>query len=669
MSVPGIYGYLGVLAVACLPYLPALLFAPEKQFQSDWDDRVNFIENEHIQNWSWSSLEWMWLDGILIGVYEPMSLMFKSGVVRLFGLSAQFFFGLSILLHGLNAVLLADVSFALIHSRHYSGKEADTGTQMQRLRLSCCIVSILFAVHPLRVEVVGWLSCQSYLLATASSLLCIRFMVAHHQRSATLGCGYYTFSFSWWKLAAAASFCTALLCKTVVIPLTGVLVLIDVLFFDRRGLWRKRRTNSPAMVLAASIIDHLPFILVSMYGVRTAVLANTRGMQPTAEEGAGIRRLIRTPSYRNHLTGAETVFKAAFGTAWYLIHTHWPGNLSIFYPVHVDFDAFAPSFAGPAVLVLVGTSILIACLLAVAHGKQAMAPAASMLRVCAATWGSYICILLPTLGFVQHGWPIYVADRYSYISLMVFVPPCACAFRRLLESRANGRKTFILVALLVLAMAAQSAVAVEKWSSSHALWTHAVVYRPSDAIAHYNMGCVSEKQRDYSTAIVMFQKALSHDPDYGAAHNNLGFLLEETRGMFEQAEHHYREAIRLNPGHYTAHNNLGKLMHRRNQAADAEAHYKEAIKLQPQYGKALYNLATLLHTSSARHGEAEELYRAAISVAPTKPEPYYNLAVLLGSNDPDNLTIVGLLESALKANPKYQLAQQALTFMKRKQGQ
>jgi tetratricopeptide (TPR) repeat protein len=318
----------------------------------------------------------------------------------------------------------------------------------------------------------------------------------------------------------------------------------------------------------------------------------------------------------------------------------------------------------------------------------------------ALAWGSLVCTLLPTLGLVQHGWEIHGADRYSYLPSMCMVPLHALALREAavrLKLLASRRQVLFLSSCLVLTsvLMLKSHVSLRKWRSSEKLWKHAVAYGPSDAIAHYNMGCVLEryarddentdvthKEEKRNLAMAMFTEALIIDPGYGAAHNNVGYLLEEISSSYwQKSEHHYREAIRLNPGHYTAHNNLGKLMHRTSRLEEAESRYRNALLLHPGYIKALYNIATLLHTTGgpSREMEAESLYRKAISLSTagksggSKPqklaEVYYNLAQMLGTrNGAGDPELIGLLRKALKIRPSYNRAQKTLDSLRDKMG-
>ena len=734
------------LGIACAPYVQFLLQSNgsdqtgQWSFQTDWDDRVNFLENGHLQGivdpaatsgGLWQHLKWMWgSQGVILGVYEPLSWTFKTLVIAASGrVHAHTFFTTSVVLHGINTLLLATLTVKMLAfaklpqrtgSKLFENEAVATWKAATTVDwLASALAASVYASHPLRVEIVGWLSCQSYLVGSAAALLCLHL----HADGFLRGQRRTLLQRAVVSAAAFLCFVVAILCKATMTPLPAILLLLDVLLYDPRGLWSGRAGKVlPAFVLPravlSSLFSHGLYFVASGVVLWRAYAANKEGMQPGSVEH-GIRLLMVVPSYSYSLTTMEKVVKGGSGVAWYLTHTIWPRDLAIFYPVSADFNARSFSTAAPAALVFAVTSGFVCGVqwasaflhrrwfeLREEPAKNATAAqkrAVRTFRMGALVWGSMLCTVLPTLGLVQHGWEIHVADRYSYLPSMCLVPPFAFALRQALAggkaiaSRKDGPSSLRLILLLSscfglsAALALKSNGSLRKWKCSESLWTHAVNYGPSDAIAHYNMGCVMERgaadadaddgdgsheNEKRSLAKNMFAEALRIDPYYGAAHNNMGYLIEKMAPADSKAAaHHYQEAIRLNPGHYTAHNNLGRLMHRMSRLEEAEAHYRQAVLLYPGYVKALYNLATLIHTTGgpAREHEAEAFYRQAILSSKAAAaasgghksqqlaEVYYNLAQLLGmrngATDPE---LAGLLQAALEIKPSYHRAQQTL---------
>ena len=188
------------LGIACAPYVQFLLQSNgsdqtgQWSFQTDWDDRVNFLENGHLQGivdpaatsgGLWQHLKWMWgSQGVILGVYEPLSWTFKTLVIAASGrVHAHTFFTTSVVLHGINTLLLATLTVKLLAfaklpqrtGRIFFGNEAVATWKAATTVdwLASALAASVYASHPLRVEIVGWLSCQSYLVGSAAALLCL----------------------------------------------------------------------------------------------------------------------------------------------------------------------------------------------------------------------------------------------------------------------------------------------------------------------------------------------------------------------------------------------------------------------------------------------------------------------------------------------------------------
>jgi len=365
--------------------------------------------------------------------------------------------------------------------------------------------------------------------------------------------------------------------------------------------------------------------------------------------------------------------KACYSLTWYLERTVFPKHLCIFYPVDKEFSAEQVSLLSLVVGLMTVTSVLFTLRMLVNRVTFNHSPRSTM-EYASITWLCFIGVLFPTLGIVfEHGWPIFGADRYSYIPSALLVPWVAAVGSRValaLSKMSSARRTArcfplsFLTSSLLCCLCFQSSYTASKWENSTSLWQHATAYGPKDVVAHYNLGCVYEREGKLKEASSLFEQALAIDSSYGAAWNNWGFI-RETMKDYSGAEHCYRKAIALNGDrHYTAHNNMAKLLHmhgsemkRKNRVqSDAQEiiyHYNEAIRIFPQYGKALYNLATYFHTlqpeilkglneaefstSSYQFNsqnfdlfdETAGLYRQAITVAPQLYESYHNLASLL----------------------------------------
>ena len=167
-----------------------LWHVPDDRAFLSWDDHANFVANPHIRRLDRDSVWWLLRHGVVLGVYEPVALLLKTVQVALGGgVSAVVLLRTSAIVHALNAALAARVAedilvyvLPLPHAPRTKAALAapppSAAKARHAVRASCSISALLFALHPLRVEVVAWSSCQPYLWATFFALASVRLLVA-----------------------------------------------------------------------------------------------------------------------------------------------------------------------------------------------------------------------------------------------------------------------------------------------------------------------------------------------------------------------------------------------------------------------------------------------------------------------------------------------------------
>src|SRR5262245_24795669 len=153
-----------LLIVGALGLLTAFAFVPalENGFVASWDDGPNFLTNPHFRGLGWHQLSWAWR-ATLLGVYQPLAWILFSAEFAVWGLKPWGYHLVSVLWHAVNASLLFVLTAELL-ARARPDLAAGDRT------FGAALAAALFTVHPLRVEVVAWVSCQPYLPCAAFSL-------------------------------------------------------------------------------------------------------------------------------------------------------------------------------------------------------------------------------------------------------------------------------------------------------------------------------------------------------------------------------------------------------------------------------------------------------------------------------------------------------------------
>src|SRR5205807_187055 len=238
-------------------FLPAL----QNQFVS-WDDAENFLDNPHYRGLGWSQLHWMWTTHQ--GHYIPLTWMTLGLDYLLWGMNPVGYHLTSLLLHAANAVV-----FFFLVRRLLTLALPSPSERGHALAVSAAFAALVFAVHPLRVESVAWITERRDVLSGLFFLLSIFFYLR-----ATDDGGFIR---GRWRTASLLAFAGAFLSKSIVMTLPGVLLLLDVYPLRRLRLgWR------------ALLLEKWPYAAITAAGAVVAMLALRIGASASAWSQTGM---------------------------------------------------------------------------------------------------------------------------------------------------------------------------------------------------------------------------------------------------------------------------------------------------------------------------------------------------------------------------------------------
>jgi tetratricopeptide (TPR) repeat protein len=521
------------------------------------DDRANLLLNPHFRGLGRAQLVWAWTTDWL-GVYQPLGWTLLSAEYAAFGLDPRGYHLTSLLLHALTALALYALTLALLR-RARPDLQAENPTGVV---LGSALAVALFVVHPLRVEVVAWASCQSYLPCAALSVLAVlaylRAADAPPPRRASGLAGA-------WALLALA-----LLFKAPAVAVPAVLLVLDYYPLRRLGGGPGRWFGPAARRVWAEKVPFFALSLVfAVLAVRSRVSSNT--LVPLEQFGPLPR-----------------VARACYGACFYLWKTVWPAGLCAYYPVPDRFDGRAP--------------VSLACVALVAGASVALVRLRGRHPGLLAAWLAYLALLAPNSGLVTIGRQL-VADRYSYLATMSVVPLLAAAVARL-TGRGRGRAAIGLgvaaVGLgLVAVLGASSWSLCRTWHDSEALASHALAHGGRDSPdLYFGLGSALEERGDLAGADARFCEALRLDPFHVPALTSLGMLRLRQRRL-DSAATLLAVAVRLEPGVAETRTGLGTVLALQGRHDEAVAQFTEALRLRPDFPEARQKLALVL--SRARH--------------------------------------------------------------------
>lgn len=545
-----------VLAVALIVAAVFVVYGQVTSHEfTNFDDNLYISENPVVQQgltaagvrWAFTNFDINW---------HPLTWITYMIDVDLFGARAGRIALINVLFHLANSLL---VFFVLKRATGALARSA--------------IVALLFAVHPLHVESVAWISERKDVLSGLFFLLTIWFHVDWAQTRSRLSYGL-----------SILMFALGLLSKGMVVTLPFVLLLLDwwpLARFDRRA-----------------IIEKLPHFGLTAFGIWITL----KGQE-------AINAVVQTAA----LPFGARASNAIVSYAAYLRKTIWPSDLAIPYPYHQH----------SALVVIVSIVVLLAITAFVLMQRQR--------RYLATGWLWFVGMLVPVIGLVQIGVQA-MADRYTYLPHIGLFIAVVWLVADLAEKRDTLRQPVQLATLAaIVALFIVAMMQTRVWRNTETLFANAVTKTEGNAIAHNNLGTALLKQGRFADALPQFEAAVAADPKYDDARAGLGGALIGV-GRVPDAEREFRRVLQSNPRHAAARNDLAGILSRTGREAEAVQQYEEALRLDPKQYDAHMSYGALLSRMN-RNDEAMRHFAAAADVRPSSPEPHIYLALIYAQSN------------------------------------
>ena len=557
-------------AFICLLLAASVFLTFRATFQHDfvnYDDDQYVYENAHVsRGLTTYGAEWAFTHRHSNN-WHPLTWLSHMADCELFGLKPAGHHITSVALHAFNAVLL----FLLLRKL--------TGSTWRAV-----FVAALFAIHPLRVESVAWISERKDVLSGCFFLLTL---LAHTQY-AKISALHNSPSKPWYAITLI-SFACGLMSKPMLVTSPGVLLLLD--------FWPLKRIahHAPRTTLRSLVLEKLPFAALSIATCVATIIAQREAV-------ASFTALPFATRFANALAAAGIYL-------WQLI---WPAKLAAYYP-YADSGDLAIQAAAGFVLLLVISFL--------AWKHRARCPWLMF------GWLWFLGMLTPVIGIIQVGEQAH-ADRYTYLpqigvalALVWTISEWATRFpQRLAAIRVVG-------GLVLITLAFVTAQQTAHWRNSRSLWERALAVTKNNSLAHNNLGHVLIGEGKPAKAVAHFREALRIEPNLAEAENNLGTVFMDM-GRTAEAMEHYQRALKFKPHYAEANNNYATLLVPAGRHAEAIIHFERALKSRPDYPEVHYNLGNL-RASQGRSADAITHYEQALRLRPRYAKAYYGLGAAL----------------------------------------
>jgi tetratricopeptide (TPR) repeat protein len=494
----------------------------------------------------------------------------------------------------------------------------------------------LFAVHPVNVESVAWITQRKNTLAMLLFLLSLsaylRFELGDRASAARARQGggappTVTGGPPPWYGLSLAAFLLALLSKTAVAPMP--LVLLGLAWFLRGTVTRGDVKRSAPFFAAAVVV-----------GLISAWFQAYRAIGSEA---------VRTDGFGARLAGA------GWAVWFYLYKAIVPIDLCSIYP-RWQIDGGAWWSYAPGLWV---AAVALACW----RFRRGWG------RAAIAALGYFVVMLLPVLGFLDIGfmWVSLVADHWQYFAI---VGPLALAAAGWARARAFlGRRHELAAVAVAGALLVWLGGLTWKrcgiYRDPGTFWQAALASNPGSWSAHNGLGSVLHERGQSDEAIAHFREAVRLKPDFSTAYYNLGGVLRE-RGRPDEAMAEFAKAIEIQPDYSAAHYYLGEILRDNGRVDEAIVHLQKAVQVHPEYAAAHESLG-LLYLRTGQTDRALDHLQRALDFRPNDAEDHNNLASVLWKTGHVREAMAHY-ERALEIRPDYALVHHSLGGLLEQEG-
>jgi tetratricopeptide (TPR) repeat protein len=466
------------------------------------------------------------------------------------------------------------------------------------------LASILFALHPVMVESVAWITERknvlSLVLYLGAFLAYLRYaqgvargkcqVTGTVEIAAATGSSPVTRYPSLFYGLAFVLFLSALLAKTTTFSLPAAMLLL--------GWWQRGQIR-----WRADVLPTLPFFALALG------LCGVTAWLEKYHVGATGSDFALTLPQRGLVAGRAFWF--------YLGHLFWPANLCFVYPRWQPDPGSVGQWLYPA------TALGILFTLWLARGRLGRGPVTALLF--------YVGTLFPVLGFMNaYGMRYsFVWDHWVYLSALGIFALVAALVVRVAEFLRTPAVVYGFAGIVLPGLALLTWRQSGMYTDEETLWRTTLVKNPDCWMAHGDLGLLLYNQGRMEEAMEHYHKAIQINPNYSDALNNLGNALA-AKGRFDEAIENYRKAIQIKPNNSEALDNLGTALAAKGQSDEAIENFCKAIQIDPNNSEALDNLGVAL-AARGRFDEAIKNYYKAIQIDPNNSEARYNLGNALAA--------------------------------------
>lgn len=540
----------------------------------NFDDNVYITQNSRVQSGiTPEGIQWAFRTKYF-GLWNPIVWVSFMVDYELFGLNAGGYHWTNVILHLLNAVLL----FFLLRNL--------TGSVWRSV-----FVAALFAVHPMNVESVAWISERKNVLSTFFWFLTMIFYVWYAKKPG-------------WKryLPVMTVFALGLMTKPMLVTLPFVLLLMDFWPMNRTTIHttniRGNSAISPSGNETASflLLEKVPLFILSAMAVYMTMIYSPASSYTSRFAGTVEHSVL------------QRIGNACFSYILYMKKLFFPTDLSIHY-MHLEI---------PVGLILLSAFILLLITLMVLkyYRQYPYLPVG---------WFWYLGTLAPVIGIFRIG-EHTMADRYAYVTFIGLFIMLSWGSEIIFSRSVHLKKISVAASIMfIVILTVATHAQIKMWENTTTLFQNALIQNPDNYLVHQILGLEATGQGDYEKAFYHYNKAVNLNSRFDPAYNNKGIVLKKMKRRDEALES-FQKAVQMNKSSAAGYYNIG-LFYLEDGDLERSIEYSlKAIAINPDYAEA-YNVLGIALIEKGNILEGMMQLEKALRINPDYKEASRNLQI------------------------------------------
>ncbi|MDH5365662.1 MAG: tetratricopeptide repeat protein [Cyclobacteriaceae bacterium] len=503
---------LTILAIVAL-----VLFRVCNNDFTNWDDDLYVLNNESIKNISIENIK-IFFTSFQVGLYTPLTLLSYAVDYKVYQLNPFGYHLTNLVIHLLNSALVFVLILKIVGNRW-----------------SATIVTLLFAIHPLNVETVAWISSRKDLLFSFFYLSGLIWYI-NYLTSKNVKLLYLTF----------LMFVFSSLSKPTALTFPAVLIVLDYYYYNK--------------ITLNFFLNKIHYFLISgalfASGLISALRVNPFDVEPFG------------------YTILEKIVLALYSLGYYLFHAIFPHNLTNFH---------AYPYKGNNIINMeywIGAIIVIAIIsLVIKYRKKAFYYFLGIML--------FFMVIGPVIRVIPSGYPI-VAERYFYLAstgLFMFIVVIITAFKKHDTIKYVSIFVFLFV---ILAFAKINNDRISDWKNSITLWKSTIKVNPNLYFAYMKLGDAYADAGRIENAVIEYHNSLKIYEENDYVYNALGNIYFEA-GNEKTAKNHFTKSIEYNPKSHISYFNRGNVYKQQGAYQEALQDYNIVLSLDSSLAPAFNN--------------------------------------------------------------------------------